>query len=208
VLTNVLSKDECEQVIALTESMGYQEDAPVSLARNIRRNENCVWVTDDSITDAIFSRCAHLLPQSISLQTTGGAGLQLGPVTGLNNRWRLYKYGPEDIFKQHTDGAWPMSGIRDAKVVQDVHHGKQLSWLTFIMYLNDNFEGGATTLLLPSADGSLDRVSVDPAVGSVLCFYHGHHPLSPLHEGSVVVRGVKYVARSDVMYQMPPGVVA
>ncbi|KAJ1491034.1 hypothetical protein T484DRAFT_1776073 [Baffinella frigidus] len=116
VLTNVLSKDECEQVIALTESMGYQEDAPVSLARNIRRNENCVWVTDDSITDAIFSRCAHLLPQSISLQTTGGAGLQLGPVTGLNNRWRLYKYGPEDIFKQHTDGAWPMSGIRDAKV--------------------------------------------------------------------------------------------
>ena len=121
VLTNVLGQDECDQIIALTESMGYQEDAPVSLARSIRRNENCVWVTDDAITETIFSRCAHLLPQSISLQTRGGGDVQIGPVSGLNNRWRLYKYGAEDIFKEHTDGAWPASGIRDGKVQPRLH---------------------------------------------------------------------------------------
>jgi len=63
--------------------------------------------------------------------------------------------------------------------------------------------------VLASADGRrTDRISVAPAAGSVLCFYHGQHPRSPLHEGSVVVEGVKYVARSDVLYRMPPGLVA
>lgn len=39
--------------------------------------------------------------------------------------------------------------------------------------------------------------------GSVLCFYHGEHELSPLHEGSLVTRGVKHIVRSDVLYMLP-----
>ena len=31
-------------------------------------------------------------------------------------------------------------------------------------------------------------------------FFHGHHPDSPLHEGSACAKGLKYVLRSDVMY--------
>ena len=34
----------------------------------------------------------------------------------------------------------------------------------------------------------------------MLCFYHGEHELSPLHEGSLVTRGVKHIVRSDVLY--------
>ena len=41
---------------------------------------------------------------------------------------------------------------------------------------------------------------VQPKKGAVLCFPHGHHPASPLHEGELVTRGVKYVARTDVLY--------
>ena len=33
----------------------------------------------------------------------------------------------------------------------------------------------------------------------MLCFYHGEHELSPLHEGSLVTRGVKHIVRSDVL---------
>ena len=39
----------------------------------------------------------------------------------------------------------------------------------------------------------------------MLAFFHGHHPLSPLHDGAPVPRGVKYVVRTDVMYRAPPG---
>merc|ERR1712125_278704 len=40
LLHNVLTDDECDQIIAATEAMGYTEDAPVSLGRHIRKNEN------------------------------------------------------------------------------------------------------------------------------------------------------------------------
>jgi len=41
---------------------------------------------------------------------------------------------------------------------------------------------------------------VAPETGAVLVFYHSH-PLSPLHEGSTVAKGSKYVLRSDIMYR-------
>ena len=37
VLSNVLSVEECTQLLRLSEAMGYTEDAPVSLGRHIRR---------------------------------------------------------------------------------------------------------------------------------------------------------------------------
>ena len=40
------------------------------------------------------------------------------------------------------------------------------------------------------------------ARGSALLFYHGEHPLSMLHEGSLVSRGVKTIVRSDVLYTL------
>ena len=48
----------------------------------------CVCTVGAS-SDPIFDRCKHLLPQEVD----GGA------VAGLNARWRLYKYGPQDIFR-------------------------------------------------------------------------------------------------------------
>lgn len=36
--------------------------------------------------------------------------------------------------------------------------------------------------------------------GDALCFFHGEHPLSPLHAGNVITRGVKYVIRSEFLY--------
>ena len=49
-----------------------------------------------------------------------------------------------------------------------------------------------------ASTGELHSVSVSQ--GSVLCFYHGEHELSLLHEGSLVTRGVKRIVRSDVLY--------
>lgn len=42
VLSNVLTPVECEQLIALSETMGYTSDAPVSLGRDIRQSEPCL----------------------------------------------------------------------------------------------------------------------------------------------------------------------
>lgn len=201
VLHNVLSKTECEEIIGLSEAMGYTEDAPVSLGRDIRHNNNCVWISDGpNLNDRIFDRCKALLPQEISVTgSRRGSELKMGPVAGLNRRWRLYRYDGDDYFSAHTDGAWPGSGLdEENNLVEDMYAGRRLSFLTFLVYLSDDFEGGGTRFHFRG-----ETVTVMPTQGSVLCFFHGHHPLSPLHEGELVSNGKKYVARTDVLYEMP-----
>ena len=173
--------------------MGYSEDAPVSLARDVRQNENCVWIADEALNDAIFERARACLP----------AGVDGGPLVGLNRRWRLYKYNPGDIFKVHTDGSWPGSGLdKSGKLVKDIF-GDRWSQLTFVLYLNDDFVGGATRFF--SRPNGECTASVPAERGAALCFFHGEHPWSPLHEGGKVTRGTKYIIRSDVLYRFPDG---
>ena len=200
VIHNILSPEEASQLIGLSSTMGYTEDAPVSLGRDIRRNSNCVWIADQStLNDVIYLRAREFLPQSFRIQ-----GVQVGPVTGLNARWRLYQYEEQDVFKPHTDGAWPGSGLDgDGNLIEDLHDGTQLSWLTFLLYLSDDIEGGGTRFHLSREGGDVEDVVVRPTTGSALCFWHGYHPKSPLHEGEMVTKGAKYVLRSDVLYAMP-----
>jgi hypothetical protein len=69
-------------------------------------------------------------------------------------------------------------------------NGEQ-SQLTFLVYLNDGFEGGATAFHAGRAS-----LLVRPERGKALVFYHRQ-----LHEGTPVARGRKYVLRADVMYR-------
>jgi len=194
LLHDVLTTRECDQMIKLSETFGYTEDAAVSMARNMRQNENCVWIADDPLCDTLFERCRGLLPPEV----------QGGEVCGFNARWRLYKYGPLDRFKPHIDGSWPGSGLdASGKLVRD-RYGDRWSQLTIVFYLNDDFEGGETRFFYPTGVGNQHRVAEMKATrGGAVCFYHGEHPQSPLHEGGLVTAGTKYIIRSDVLYKLP-----
>ncbi|MCA9173685.1 MAG: 2OG-Fe(II) oxygenase [Planctomycetales bacterium] len=100
----------------------------------------------------------------------------LGPwrACGVNERLRYYRYEAGQQFDWHFDGYFE-------------RENGQRSQLTFLVYLNDGFAGGHT---------AFDRVSVEPREGLALCFVH-----AILHKGEPVLDGVKYVLRTDVMYQ-------
>jgi 2OG-Fe(II) oxygenase superfamily len=84
------------------------------------------------------------------------------------------------------------------------HSGTQRSRLTFLIYLNDDFEGGCTTYFIPSqTEGVMNVQSVVPRTGCLVCFPHGDAKGSLLHEGSSVVKGTKYILRTDVLYELP-----
>ena len=208
VIHNLLSPAECRRILHMSERMGYTMDAPVSLGRTIRQNENCVWIMDEHVNQRIFERIRHLLPHDVDFRGTFMGGGD-GPL-GLNRRWRLYKYNPDDIFKRHTDGPWPPAGIdENGNYIHDTSDGNALTWLTFLIYLNDDFEGGGTkfpTIGKPDFDDGTkpNFFEVQPTQGSVLVFYHGYHRHSKLHEGSLVTKGTKYVARTEVLYRLPP----
>lgn len=207
VLRGVLTAGECAQLGGLASAMGFRPDAPLSSGRPLRRNANLVWIADTSLWEPIWRRVAPWLP------AVDGAGAPLA----LNQRWRLYRYEEGNDFGMHHDGAWPESGLDAARgtYVRDLHAGTRRSQMTLLLYLHplDAYAGGETTFQLETdVDDSLQRaesaegvatrrVGVRVPQGGALCFYHGEHPLSPLHEGSEVTRGVKVVVRTDVMYR-------
>ena len=182
--------------------MGFTEDAPVSLGRRIRHNKSCVWIADETLLLPIWRRIAQHMPPRV-------AG---GDPAGLNGRWRLYRYGVDDVFRLHTDAAWPGSKAGESKagegvVVRDAY-GDRLSQLTLLLYLDGDYDGGETSFLVdehgapatsPQQPGAHMR-SVRVPKGAALCFFHGEHPLSLLHEGTLVTRGEKTIVRSDVLY--------
>jgi hypothetical protein len=66
-----------------------------------------------------------------------------------------------------------------------------------MIYLNDDFDGGATSFRYDYGGTSIDgALHVTPRRGMALLF---HHPI--LHRGDPVAVGRKYVLRTDVMYR-------
>ncbi|MFT5707739.1 MAG: hypothetical protein ACI9ES_002039, partial [Oceanospirillaceae bacterium] len=135
-LLNVLTKDECERFIKLTENLGYLEDAPVSLPRSVRHNDNVTWVVDTAISDLIWRRFRESLSGIESLYN----GKK--PV-GINGRFRFYRYQKDDFFKPHTDGDWPGSRVINKTLIHNAYPDRW-SKMTFLILLSDDYTGGST----------------------------------------------------------------
>jgi len=192
---DVLTKDECDTLLSVAESLGFRDDAPgISTPPGMRMNKALHWVADDGVAGAIFSRIGHLLPPSLE-------GDRLASARPLSHRMNMYKYDANDVFNMHTDGSWPGYGLSEDRERMVEWDGCE-SKLSLLLYLNgpeDGVEGGHTKLY--SRDGQV--VEVTPKKGSALFFRHGFGSGSVLHEGALVTSQVpKYVARINVMYDL------
>lgn len=201
-LLNVLSLEECQRLIKLTETFGYLEDAAVSLPRSIRHNDSLTWVVDDATNAIIWQRCQTLLQDDHEFNT-GKAAL------GINSRFRFYRYGQGDYFAPHTDGSWPGSRIIDDELIANAYDDRW-SQLTFLLFLSEDYTGGATQFYI-SRDkpvrparhpDNADIVNVRTALGGALCFPHGMHPLHCLHSSQEITSGTKYIMRSDILFEL------
>lgn len=174
--------DECAKLISDSESTSYEEatimtSVGAAMAKEVRNNDR-VLSDDPAMAARLWERLRTHLPA-----TYRGS---FRPV-GLNERLRFYRYGPGQKFDWHRDGPF----IRNAQ---------EGSLLTFMVYLNEACEGGETLFrdLPASTDGSPapSELAVKPRTGTALLFFH------PLwHTGAEVRSGVKYVLRSDVMFE-------
>ncbi|MEO1252092.1 MAG: 2OG-Fe(II) oxygenase [Pseudomonadota bacterium] len=161
------TKDECESLIDRAESAGF-EAAPVQTSEgpeviSSARNNLRVSFKDKALALAFWERATS--------QNFPNMG-RWRPI-GLNEQIRIYRYDKHHMFRRHNDGAF-------------FRNEKEESRCTFMVYLNDDFEGGATTF---------DDFTVWPQRGMAVCFAHNLY-----HEGSIVTCGQKYVLRTDVMY--------
>lgn len=99
VLLDVLTRGECDQIIAAAECSpdGYVPDESATSAPAPKgfapRATNFVWLAE-SVADRLYSRCRALLPQRL-----GKDGQH--EVRGINSRLRLYRYAPGAIYRPH-----------------------------------------------------------------------------------------------------------
>src|SRR4051812_28830026 len=124
-ITDFLSAGECRDYIALSEQMGFDE-AVISTATGDRilkeaRNNDRIVFDRPALADALFAKARPALPATID-------GWQLA---GFNERMRFYRYDRQQYFKWHQDGTHRRSDHEE-------------SFLTFMIYLNDDYAGGET----------------------------------------------------------------
>ncbi|KAI5813691.1 hypothetical protein BZA77DRAFT_284619 [Pyronema omphalodes] len=198
-LQNVLSKTTCRQIIAAAETMGFTPDqAAAGSATELASvlAHNFYWMADEAFCTSLFERVKPFLPATVK-------GL---PVKSINRRFRCYRYVPGAVYRPHVDGAWPPSGITPkGEYVYNASDPEkpEYSRFTFLVYLNDEFEGGETTFFVPAPGEGLEARGVKPMMGSVVVFPHGDAEGSLVHEGTGVIKGAKYIIRTDVVYEVP-----
>jgi hypothetical protein len=180
VVEELFAPEECRRLIELSEDLGY-EDALVSspsgqvLRTDVRNNQRVLLDAPE-----LAEQCWDLVRECVPEEWQGWRAV------GVNERFRFYRYDPGEQFDWHQDFPYE----RD--------NGEQ-SLLTFMVYLNDGFEGGETSFDDSCSDEPFDAFAVTPVEGMGLFFAH-----AVWHKGEPVTRGRKYVLRSDVMFARRP----
>lgn len=166
-LPQFLTPNACQNLILFSEQKGFKEadvgfPSGARMMKNMRNNDRAVF-NDPVLVNKLWDSLKPHIPD-----------LNIGakPVK-LYEKIRVYRYGPGQRFKRHIDGRISHEGLE--------------SRLTFMIYLNDNFSGGATRF---------DNVTIQPETGKALLFVHEQQ-----HEGCAVIGCEKYVLRSDILYR-------
>jgi len=123
VISQFLSPDECRKYIAIAEEVGFV-DAPITTAngpvmRKGVRNNLRVMIDDPQEAALLWERAKKWAVSPFRGREA----------IGLNERFRYYRYEPGQSFALHYDGAYERG------------NGER-SEFTFLIYLNDDFEGG------------------------------------------------------------------
>lgn len=165
-----LTRKECLEYMVLSEQLGY-EAAKVNTTKGARvvpgvRNNSRAFYRSEELAQTLWERAQEFIP----------AEFGRSQALGLNELFRFYRYGRGQQFRGHFDQSY-------------VRSPTEASLLTFMVYLNDNFQGG---------DTAFRQLRVWPRQGRLLVFEHGLY-----HLGRTVDEGVKYVLRTDVMFRLP-----
>ncbi len=170
VIPGFYTKEECEDELAYAAKAGFLVQKYGSHDR--RR----AFIDDRARAEQIYKKLKIPPLETFfkDLRPDPFEDIKVWEPTGLNYRLRYYKYEIGQLFSRHFD---IMFRIND----------DTRTFLTFIVYLNDEFEGGQTVF---------DDMVVVPKMGDAILFPH-----ELKHEGATVTKGCKIILRSDVIYR-------
>ncbi|KAK3264926.1 hypothetical protein CYMTET_26363 [Cymbomonas tetramitiformis] len=190
VLENVLTRKECQRIIAKTEGLGYGLLGRGKTGAAYRGNQR---VQMDDVTGAlgaeIWRRISEYVPTADVLPDEEG----VWGAEGLNSRFRFAKYSAGEGFAKHVDKP-------------TIFEPERCSILTVNIYLNDLApeQGGRTRFYTKPGGFGQPAVSAGGCAGSLVLFKQAVVEHSPWHDGERLEHGLKYLMRTDVIYNKVP----
>ena len=175
-IPNFLSKEECEYIKQLSTNKLFQSKLFMKdgegLDNTVRDSKQC-WLndTDDEMIQKLSQRIAKETKIDISL----------------HEDLQVVKYDSNGFYKPHYDAC--DSTQQDTCIDMNKDMGPR--YITFIIYLNDDFEGGET--YFPNINKK-----IIPKMGKAVIFYNvdkkGVILNKSLHGGLNVINGEKWIA--------------
>lgn len=144
-----------------------------------RRHSATRLVEDSSFASVLQTRLEGQVPLEIM------GGRKYG---GVGESFLISRYVPGQYFAPHFDG-------RGSKLNTE----KQCSEFTVVVYLSDDFLGGATHYLNGQGSEVKQSVAVRPEKGCACIHRQG----SVLHAGGAVEEGTKYIMQFSLHYDVP-----
>ncbi|KAK0240254.1 hypothetical protein EDD85DRAFT_824869 [Armillaria nabsnona] len=192
LVDNFLSAPECKGIAQFIDNLPLELTPPKRRGEAVRVNYRF------SVTSPDFAQRLHgllvphlpLFPPPAPDKRSGSALPPREPYS-FNSNIRFYKYTPSQHFGPHYDDS-----------VRDAITGAKSEW-TLLIYLSGVEDGvqGGETIFYRDEKCRRDETTVAPLNrGTALLHRHGQDCL--LHEGSEVVKGTKYVLRSDLMFKL------
>jgi len=172
------SREEAETLVAKAETQGFELQTSRGPAYGEAERHHYRLSFDDA---GYASGLWQNLQSCLQALRVGGRA----PV-GLNENIRIYKYTGGDVFGKHIDGS-----------NQTTLGRTEYTLLVYLTGYGDGLEGGETVFY--AGNGTKEVLRVVPNTGMALVHRHGRECL--LHESLPVRSGVKYVLRSDVVFE-------
>lgn len=167
----------CTQMISQASEIGFDAatittEHGTGIVETIRNNDRVIF-DDPDMANTLWKKAQFLFTNTFKGHRA----------VGLNERFRVYRYGPGQFFDWHQDGEFRApSGRR--------------SLFTMMIYLSEACDGGGTSFADVFSPHIFDDFTIEPREGKALFF---HHPLS--HRGDPIVSGEKFALRTDVMFE-------
>lgn len=175
-VSNFFSIEECDRHIAMSEDIGFEEALVTTATGSVRaaglRNNDRVMFKSEEIAQWLWQRAEEFVPSEYESRHA----------CGINELIRFYRYEAEQQFNWHQDFPYE-------------RESGEMSFLTLLIYLNDDYKGGETLFDDSCSEEPFDDLAIVPESGMALFFEHQTH-----HKGELISEGVKYVMRTDVMY--------
>lgn len=202
---NLLTPEECDQYIQISEEMGYSQ-APLrnldtvnssnfNLGNDtlvIRNSQRVLFDAPAQLAKTLNDRLLPFLDEEVECE---GKSWRVCHEEPINCRWRFNRYNKGNFFKPHFDAGF-------------VYNDNKKTLFTFILYLNEGCKGGETTFYpgdkkfsWEPAQPGIER-KVIPKKGTALIFFQCG-TLNPRHEGAELLSEdvLKYILRSDLAYE-------